>query len=55
MPAGRKRAREAGVQKREQKAKKWGQEGGKCPPVGREQGRPACKKVREGKEMGTGE
>ena len=47
--------REAGVQKRIERAKKWGQESEKCPPVGREQERPACKKVREGKEMGTGE
>ena len=56
MPAGRKRAREAGVQKREQKAKKWGQEGGKCPPAGREQERGRrAKKEREGKEAGQRE
>ena len=43
------------MQKRIERAKKWGQESEKCPPAGREQERPACKKVREGKEMGTGE
>ncbi|MFQ9798116.1 MAG: hypothetical protein ACLR23_03435 [Clostridia bacterium] len=36
-----KRGRRA---KRREKAKKWGQESEKCPPAGREQERPACKR-----------
>ena len=54
MPAGRKSKREAGVQKGERGQRNGDRRVGNARRQ-EEQERPACKKVREGKEMGTGE